>query len=81
MSRDARSRVGICDYIREAHHAALLEILDAEQEEIWVLHAALRGSFARQATGPRGGFGRDAGFGGDGSGDGESFGRRRFRGT
>ena len=35
---------------REAHQAALLEILDDEQEEIWILHGALRAHFARHAA-------------------------------
>lgn len=54
---------------REEHRAALLEILDDEQEEIWILHGALRAHLARHAasgTAERGDSGDRAGFGGRG---------------
>jgi Spy/CpxP family protein refolding chaperone len=42
---------------REAHHQALLEILDDDQEEIWVLHGSLSQLFARQQARSRAGDG------------------------
>ncbi|MCK5484424.1 MAG: hypothetical protein KAJ13_11995 [Gemmatimonadetes bacterium] len=47
---------------RDEHHQALLDILDDDQEEIWILHGSLSGLFARHQARSRAG----DGFGGEG---------------
>lgn len=57
---------------REAHHQALLDILDDDQAEIWVLHGSLSQLFARHQARSRahGGFGGEGRQGRRGSGSG-----------
>ncbi|MGB5304416.1 MAG: hypothetical protein WBP17_14810, partial [Gemmatimonadota bacterium] len=50
--------------LRDAHHQALLDVLDDDQEEIWILHNSLVQSFARHGASGRGG----EGFSGDDGG-------------
>ncbi len=42
---------------RDEHHQALLDILDDDQEEIWILHGSLSGLFARHQARSRSGDG------------------------
>jgi hypothetical protein len=48
--------------LRDAHHQALLDVLDDDQEEIWTLHNSLVRSFARHRASGR----ADHGFSGEG---------------
>jgi len=62
--------------LRDAHHQALLDILDEDQEDIWILHNSLVQSFARHRASGRGG----EGFSGE-DGGGRQGGFLKSRGT
>ena len=65
--RESRPSPEEMQSLRDAHHQALLDVLDNGQEEIWILHDSLVRSFARHRARGRGG----EGF------TGENGGRRR----
>ena len=55
--RESRPSAEEMQELRDAHQQALLEVLDDDQHEIWILHNTLVRSFARHRARGRGGEG------------------------
>ena len=65
--REGRPSAEEMQTLRDEHHQALLEVLDEDQEETWILRNSLVQSFARHRARGRGGEGVGGeGYGGEG---------------